>query len=227
MIGFALIFVTGCTVNSVDTTTRARLHRVALVGPADPHDYFVKSAKPGYVAPVLGVVGFLAASAIADASAGDTPARFDALMQQQDLHLGRDMMDTAEAALRKMGYDVVRVTVSRPDAKSLLQTYDGLAPNVEAVIDATLTAGYADVGPDSAWVPLLFSSVRATFYSPIEAPVLLIGLGCARPSTDPEQAKRYMFDHMVDLLTRPADAATGMQLCASNLGVALANLFKR
>ncbi len=210
---------------SYDRTAHPEIKKIALTTIKEP-TYGIGDTSGG----LFGVVG---AAAVAGATQSKAE-RFNAAMRQQDLHLGAELTDAIEAELRAHGYEVSRVDVDRQAPNRLLESYDGVQVEADALLDVVIfdvgfiTAPLRDYLPvETVYLRLVKLPTREVLYSdrPMYSTMFIAQV---RP---PAENAKNTFGTFDEMMADPATVAkvfeTSVKPMADFLGRALAGSAQR
>ena len=174
----AAFVIAGCAQNKqieLDPRNLSTIHRVVVVGPADPAPFSVTTQREAdaqaavaaaAAVPFLGVLGAGIAGGIAGAIsaeiAKETSKPLNDEVAAEHYMFGSAFQDAIAIALRNDGYEVSLATVDRKAPTSLAEKYDALAGQADLVVDAVVVARCSNVGPAKAahFRPVVAVTVR-------------------------------------------------------------------
>lgn len=174
--GTALL-ISGCATEkevALDQNNLTGVHRIAVVGPADPVPLVVttenevraqQAVSAAAAIPFAGVLGAALAGGVAGAIsaeiARETNEPLAKKVEAEHYQLGNAMQVAMTDALKSNGYDASEVTFTRKDA-GFPKDYDSIKDQTDLVLDAMATATCTNVnsGDKSHFRPVVTMNVR-------------------------------------------------------------------
>jgi hypothetical protein len=174
----AAVLVCGCAGQKdveLDQTKLTGVHRVAVVGPADPVPVAVfterqaqaqKAMAAAAAIPFAGVLGAAIAGGIAGGIsaeiARETSEPMAKKVEEEHYMLGAAMQAALVASLKSSGYDATAVSFTRANPAKFPDTYDSIKDQADLVLDAmaTATCSNVDSGKNTHFRPVVVMSVH-------------------------------------------------------------------
>jgi hypothetical protein len=126
---------------ALDKGSGGEIKKIALIPCAEPEKY--RADNGGHPGLAFGLIG----GAIAAQQMAENAATLTIGMHDQQLCLGAVMTDAVEAALRAQNYEVVRITAASQKPGELMDNYNGIQTDADAILDLALPmAGYIKPG---------------------------------------------------------------------------------
>ncbi len=206
---------------SLDPSRSALIHKIAIVGPEEPRQYFAMDGNlpiaMGVGAGIGGVVGgSITASTLESAiKAGD----FDAEMKALDPKFAKDFRIGLTQALDKSGYAITEQILTHPFGE--WPTYAAVDNSADAVLDASIVFIYETEMFSSVYTPTAILSARLTDRTTGKTLFQNLYVYGKKSPTFPFDAS-HSFASRQDLINNPRRAAEYFQASVPILAEALA-----
>ncbi|HTT98437.1 MAG TPA: hypothetical protein VMF58_10330 [Rhizomicrobium sp.] len=158
----AAVLVSGCASQKdveLDQKNLASVHRIAVVGPADPVAITVftqrqaeaqQAMAAAAAIPFAGVLGAAIAGGVAGGIsaeiAHETSEPMAKKVEEEHYKLGDAMQTALVASLKSGGFDATTVVLTREDPAKFPENYDSIKDQADLVLDATASAVCSNVG---------------------------------------------------------------------------------
>ncbi len=174
----AAVLVCGCAGQKdveLDQTKLTGVHRVAVVGPADPVPVVVftereaaaqKAVAAAAAIPFAGVLGAAIAGGVAGGIsaeiARETSEPMARKVEEEHYRLGDAMQASLVASLKSSGYDATAVAFTHENPAKFPANYDSIKDQADLVLDATATATCSNVdsGKNTHFRPVVVMNVH-------------------------------------------------------------------
>jgi len=228
-IGLLAIGLVGCAnlgKRPFDRTANQDVRTIGLIEPANDDEYEVASQDDAAVAGAFGLIGGIAVAIDIKSKTN----RFTQQVKEHNFNLVQEFQEAVARELQDCGYSVKAIKRQGPQFK-LMESYEGLDPDVDAYLDGRLTAGYLKEGGSPGYIPVLQVRIRLVKREPrrtLYQANYFYGQESGYPNIENVPSEQgYSFEYFDDLMKDPDKAAEGLSKGASLISKRIAGALSR